>query len=56
VPHKLEIRVISHVGQIGPGAGEKIIDAQHLVARSKQTIDEMGTEEAGSASDKGSLL
>jgi hypothetical protein len=46
VTHQLEARIVEARHDVLLGAGEVVVDAQHVVARRQQTLAEMRTEEA----------
>ena len=46
---EFEIRVAAQVGDIVHAAGDKIIDAHHLVAAGQKEVGEMGAKKAGRA-------
>ena len=49
VPDELEARVVVQVIDVALGAGEEVVDAEHLVALLEQAVAEVGAEEAGAA-------
>ena len=55
MPHELEARVVVQVIDVALGAGEEVVDAEHLVALLEQAVAEVRAEEAGAAGDEDSL-
>ena len=52
VAHQLEHRVAHQVGDVALGAGEVVVDAQHVVAVGEQPLAQVRAEEAGAAGDQ----
>ena len=52
VAHRLEIRFLQQLGDVGLAPGEIIVDAEHVVALGAQAVAEMRAEEAGAAGDQ----
>ena len=53
--HELEKRIAEQVRDVALGAGEQVVDAEHLVALGDQPVDEMRAEESGPAGDQDAL-
>ena len=53
VAHELEVGVVEQMQDVVLGAGEKVIEAEDIVAVGEQALAEVGTEEAGAAGDEG---
>ena len=51
VAHQLEVRVVQQVDDVVLGAGEEVVDAQHVVAVGQQAVAQVRAEEAGAAGD-----
>ena len=49
---ELEAGMTVQVVDVALGAGEKVVNAEHLVTLSEQSVDEVRAEEAGAAGDE----
>ncbi|MED5517292.1 MAG: hypothetical protein VX612_01050, partial [Pseudomonadota bacterium] len=47
--HELEMRVGQQIGDIIPGTGEKIIDAQHILTARQQALAQMAADKTRAA-------
>lgn len=52
VAHPLEVWVMQQMQDVVFGAGEEVIQADHIVAAVQQALAQMRAEEAGAASDE----
>ena len=52
---ELEMRVVEQVLDVVLGAGEEVVDAEHVVAALQQPLAQMRAEEAGAAGDEGAF-
>ena len=55
VAQQFEVRVVQQMSDVVLGAGEEVVDAEHVVAIRKQTLAQMAAEEAGTAGDEDAL-
>jgi hypothetical protein len=55
VAHKLERLVVEQMGDVAPRAGEKIVDAEHVVSGLQQPFAQMRAEKACAAGDENSF-
>jgi hypothetical protein len=55
VTNQLEQRVAHQVGDVALGAGEEIVDAEHVMAISQQSIAQVRAQEAGAAGNENLL-
>ncbi len=55
VADELEARMVVQVLDVALGAGEEIVDAEHLVALLQQPVAQMRAEESGAAGDQDAL-
>ena len=53
--HELEAGFAAQVSDVGPTAGEKVVDDYNTPAFGKQGIAEMGSEETSASSDQSSV-
>ena len=56
VTNELEARVAEQMRDVGLGAGEEIVDANDIVALSKEPVTKVRTEESGPASNENGLV
>ena len=49
VAHQLEARLAHQVRDVGPAAGEEVVDAQHLVAVGQEPLAQEAADEPGPA-------
>ena len=55
VAHELEARMAEQVLDIALGAGEQVVDAEHLMALAEQPVAQVRAEEAGAAGHQDAL-
>ena len=53
---ELERRVAEQMGDVAPGAGVEVVDAQHLMALADQPLAQMRAQETRAAGHKHPLL
>jgi len=56
VAHQLETWVLAQRDDVAAGAGEKVVDAQHLVAVGQQPLTEMRAQKSGAAGYEYSVI
>ena len=55
VAHELEAGVVEQVGDVVLGAGEEVVDAEHVVALGQQAVAQVAAQKAGAAGDEDAL-
>ena len=47
--HQLEGRIVEQMGDVAAGAGEKIVDAEHVMTFAQQALAQEAAEKSGTA-------
>ena len=55
MPHELEPGVVEQVGDVVLGAGEEVVDTQHVMALREQAVAQVAAQKAGAAGDEDAL-
>ena len=56
MPHEFEARMIFELMDIAVGAGEEVVDTQHVRAAFNEPFTEVGPKKSGAAGNKNALL
>ncbi len=49
---ELEARIGQQVGDVVPGAGKEVVQAQHIMAVGQQAFEQVAAEKAGTTGDQ----